>query len=326
MTAFVLKRHNPRELPVQLAGKLLIIILALTLMMCGATRAFANPMPKLDVTVKGEHVRLGDVFDGLTQNADFVLAPAPGPGQELVWNQATLLRIATAFDLPWRPDSDAQVHIRRAVTLVDADTLRAVVRDYLAEQDVDQNVSYKISFSTMVPEIIVSSESAPSVRLADFNLQQAGGTFTALFQVSSNGKTQNVDLRGVAERMIRVPVLNRDVRNGDIITPENISWTMEKASTMRKDTVRNANDLIGSTPRKSLTAGELIRSESVQMPRMVGRGDLITLVYNQNGMFLTAKGRALEDGAMGQAIKVSNTSSNRTITARVTADKEVTVN
>jgi flagella basal body P-ring formation protein FlgA len=43
-------------------------------------------------------------------------------------------------------------------------------------------------------------------------------------------------------------------------------------------------------------------------------------------MYLTARGKALDDGAMGQAIKVSNTGSNRVIEARVTAQKEVTVN
>lgn len=330
MTALIVKRHNPRELPAALAGKLLAIILGMTLVMvllaAGMGRAFANPMPRADVMVKGEHIRLGDVFDGVTQNADFVLAPAPGPGQELVWNQATLLRIATAFNLPWRPDTDSQVHIRRSVALVDGDTLRSVIRDYLTSQDIDPNISYKVSFNGVVPEIIVSSETTPDVRLADFNLQQAGGTFSALFTIKSNGKTQNVNLRGTAERMIRVPVLNRDLRNGDIIQPENISWTLEKAAALRKDTIRSENDLIGSTPRKNLTAGETVRADAIQMPRMVGRGDLVTLVFNQDGMFLTAKGRALEDGAMGQVIKVSNSSSNRTISARVTADKEVTVN
>ena len=62
------------------------------------------------------------------------------------------------------------------------------------------------------------------------------------------------------------------------------------------------------------------------MPQMVSRGELVTMVFDQNGMRLTAKGRALEDGTMGQSIKVSNTGSNRTIEGRVTGSKQITVN
>lgn len=323
------KRSNPNALDGRLASKLVAIIIALTLvlglLLCGIDQAFANPLaPKPDVRVADENIRLGDVFEGV-QNADFILAPAPAPGEELVWNKPTLLRIATAFNLPWRPQEDAQVRIRRTATLVDADTLKAVVRDHLATVGTDD--TFNVTLTSELPQVIVDGDVTPDVRLVDFDMQPAGGTFSAVLKVSGGAaQPQTVNVRGVAEHMVRLPVLKRSMKNGDVIGEYDIGYTTQKAATLPRDVVRNAADLIGATPRRSVSAGELVGNNDLQMPLLVSRGDIVTMVYRQNGMYLTAKGRALEDGAMGQLVKVANTNTSRQIEAKVTNNKEVTIN
>jgi flagella basal body P-ring formation protein FlgA len=50
----------------------------------------------------------------------------------------------------------------------------------------------------------------------------------------------------------------------------------------------------------------------------IRRGEPVTLVYNAPGMALSMRTRALEDGAIGQSVRLLNTASNRTIDAVVT--------
>ncbi|MEZ5995117.1 MAG: flagellar basal body P-ring formation chaperone FlgA [Hyphomonadaceae bacterium] len=50
----------------------------------------------------------------------------------------------------------------------------------------------------------------------------------------------------------------------------------------------------------------------------VRRGESVQLVYEMPGMSLAMRARALEDGAIGQSVRLLNTSSNRTIEATVT--------
>lgn len=50
----------------------------------------------------------------------------------------------------------------------------------------------------------------------------------------------------------------------------------------------------------------------------VRRNEPVTLVYQTGGVSLTLRGRALEDAAVGQPVRVLNTASNRTIDAIVT--------
>lgn len=50
----------------------------------------------------------------------------------------------------------------------------------------------------------------------------------------------------------------------------------------------------------------------------IRRGESVTLVYSAPGMSLTMRTRALEDAAIGQPVRLLNTSSNRTIDAVAT--------
>ncbi|NBX65998.1 MAG: flagella basal body P-ring formation protein FlgA [Proteobacteria bacterium] len=322
------KRSNPNALSVYLAGKLAAFILALTLAMVFLVvvmgQAFAGPMPKAQVMVKGTDIKLGDVFEGLSQHADFVLAPAPHPGEELVWHAPTLLRIATAFNLPWRPQDEDKISIRRAASIVDADTVRAVIRDHLATMnDAD---SFNVTLSTTIPEIVVPGLDMPRVEVADFSMPQSGGPFSAIIRVAaSGGKPETVTLRGMAERLVHVPVLKRTMKNGTIIEATDITWVTKPAAGIRRDIILDEASLIGTTPRKAVAAGIVLRPDDLQTPLMIKRGAPVTMVYETGGMYITAKGRAMEDGAYGQTIKVSNVGSNKQLEAQVTGSRIVTV-
>lgn len=318
------KRSNPNVLPLPLAGKLLAAVAVAMLVMALLNHAFAATFPRTDIMVHSQNIKLGDVFEGAIENADFVLAPAPRPGEELVWNAPTLLRIATAFNLPWRPKSEDRISIRRAATLVDADTVRAVLRDHLST--LNNRDSFNLSLSTTIPEIIVPSLDMPQIQVADFNMPASGGPFSAIIKVGTGkDKSQTVTLRGMAERMVHVPVLKRSIKNGNIINAADIEWVTYAATSVPRHALLDTDTMIGATPRRLITAGNVIKADDLEMPKMVSRGDVVMMVYQKDGMYLTAKGRALEDGLSGQTIKVSNMGSNRQIQARVTANNQVTV-
>lgn len=59
-------------------------------------------MLKQKSTIDDDYLRLGHVFDGLTEHADYVLAPAPIPGETTVLNAYSLNRIVAPFGLDWK--------------------------------------------------------------------------------------------------------------------------------------------------------------------------------------------------------------------------------
>jgi flagella basal body P-ring formation protein FlgA len=71
--------------------------------------------------------------------------------------------------------------------------------------------------------------------------------------------------------------------------------------------------------------GAPIRIKDVTNPQLISRGDEITIIVKEGGMQLTAKGKAMQNGAEGDMIRAVNVTSNRSLTAMVTGDRTVTV-
>src|SRR4051812_29731921 len=106
-----------RELDVKkiLDVKRLMMVVAMTAFVF--THAYAAPMPKTESVIMHDQITLGDVFDGVKENADYYLAPAPAMGKSVTLDANDLARISEAFHLGWTPDSALQhVVIRRSST------------------------------------------------------------------------------------------------------------------------------------------------------------------------------------------------------------------
>ena len=99
------------------------------------------------------------------------------------------------------------------------------------------------------------------------------------------------------------------------------------------ETARLATDFIAgravlfsaATRLSALIAGRPVLAASVREPRAVRRGDQVLIAFSGDGIDLTAPGRALQDGILGDQVRVVNLASNRTITAAVAGSGRVTV-
>lgn len=84
-------------------------------------------------------------------------------------------------------------------------------------------------------------------------------------------------------------------------------------------------DVVGNEARVTLYQGRPIRTGDVVRPAIVGRNDLVTLIFVQSGLTITTEGRALGRGATGDVIRVMNLSSRTTLSGRVRTDGSVEV-
>ena len=117
--------------------------------------------------------------------------------------------------------------------------------------------------------------------------------------------------------MVEVPVASRDIRRGIVIGAEDINWVRMSESNIAGEVLHLEQDLVGRIANANIRAGQTFRPISVMRPVAVLKGKLVNVIYNTRAMNLTAKGKVLEDGAVGQVIRVSNTKSNTHVLAEV---------
>ena len=81
----------------------------------------------------------------------------------------------------------------------------------------------------------------------------------------------------------------------------------------------------GRVAKRALGAGTLVRSSDLVRPEIVGRGDIVTVVYDGPGVNLSMRAKATEAGALGDTVNVINPSSKKTLQAVVTGPGRVSV-
>lgn len=111
------------------------------------------------------------------------------------------------------------------------------------------------------------------------------------------------------------------LRKGTVLTDADVNIKISPSEDFTE--IRSA--FVGQELRRTIYAGHKINRAHVGAPILVKRNAPVTMIYNYGTMRLTAKGRALGAGSIGDTINVMNTSSRKKIIGIVTGPETVEV-
>jgi flagella basal body P-ring formation protein FlgA len=325
MKAIATKREWIETIKLSVKLSLLITFLFTgSVALVGGTRAALAASLKSSGIITGDYIKLGDVFDGV-KNAEYILGPAPAPGQDMILNARTLYKIASALDVQWSPSTASeQLVLRREASIIPQTEITVKLEDALRENGVKEKFS--ITYLSGPSDMVLPAGTPSTMDITAFNFDPTRDSFNAIVVApSADNPLKRVSVSGRIERLTAVPVLKNTLKNGDIISALDIDWIDLPQNRIANGTLMNERDLINMTPRRVASAGKPVNSNELEHPKMVGRGEDVTLVFANGGMMLSVKGKAMQDGAMGDSIRVSNTGSNKNLTGIVTAHREVTI-
>lgn len=287
--------------------------------------AFADTMLLPSVTVTGDTIHIGDLFRDSGPHASDPVAPAPAPGTRVTYNAAWLGSVAREHHLAWQPSSEFdQTSVERASRVIDAD---AVGQRILAAAAADTpNTDASIQLDNPGLRFIVPAEASDAMAIDGLNVNPRTGRFSVFVTApanSDNAQRLRVSGRIVYQVTIAVPAHGMSI--GDVFGPADVTETKLPRERVASDAITNRQQLVGKAARRILRAGETVRAGDIAEPIVVHKGDLVTMALNTAGMQLTAQGKAVEDGAMGASIRVTNTQSNRVIDAVVVGPNQVVI-
>ena len=281
-----------------------------------------------ETVIDGDHVTLGDLFDGLRDGqADVAVAMAPDPGREVVLPAAWLVRVARAYGIDYRPAvANETIVLSRASTVVDfagvEPQLVEALRPHLGAGEI------QLELSGLDRVIHLPAHVDASVSLVDVSYTASSGQFTALFAAPADAPVDEqvrVPVRGHARAILMVPVLTGRLDSGDIIGISDLDWIAVESQRIGPDVILDEDEMVGLAVRRTLSPGQPLRAADLRAPVIVPRGDTVTIHYHVGTLAITARGRALQDGAAGDVVRVINTDSNRTIEVVVRGPNEVAV-
>lgn len=276
-------------------------------------------------TVDADVVLLGDLFADVGKKRDTIVAAAPAPGAKAVFNASRLQSIARRAGLSWRPQSRHQkAVVTRTGRLISSNDIKRIIQASLINSGMPKDHEVDLNKNNLTLHLSANDKREIRVVQTQFNAQ--GKQFSAILDVPSDRSAFNrIQVTGSVHEILTVPVLARGIQRGEKITRRDLEFVKKRRKTVGRTTIIDVSRIVGKTPRRYLQTGKPMRMADLRLPVLVSKGKLVTLTLRNKHMLITAQGRALEDAAKGEVVRVSNTRSRQTVQGVVTGPNQVTI-
>ncbi|MEQ8327000.1 MAG: flagellar basal body P-ring formation chaperone FlgA [Parvibaculum sp.] len=290
------------------------LVLAAAALLSGAAHA-AELRPA--ITVAGDTVTLGDLFDDAGSAAETVVAAAPAPGARAEISVSRISLAARRNGIEWRNDTGLTyvVVARSGIAVPEAEVADAIAAAVAAQSNaLPSAATLQVDFTNGMAGIQVAEAGETTVKVEQIAFSARSGAFTALLRAPAGDMLSPLRrVTGRAYPVMDVPVLSREMQPGDIVRQQDIDWVRLPANRVSQNMIASIEGLLGMSPRRPARAGEPLRLSDMQPPLVVEKGAQVDMTFVSGSLTLTARGRALESGAVGDVVNVLNTRSNRTV-------------
>ena len=130
---------------------------------------------------------------------------------------------------------------------------------------------------------------------------------------------------GYVEAEVPVVVALRPIRCRSIIRKEDIALELKPLSRLPQDVIFKKVYVIGKQARVSIAPGTVLRMSYVELPVIIKRNQQVSIIAKGKCIVVRASGKALENGRLGEIIRVMNLESKRVVWAKVISPQEVEV-
>jgi flagellar basal body P-ring formation protein FlgA len=123
---------------------------------------------------------------------------------------------------------------------------------------------------------------------------------------------------------VEVAVLTRNVERTDILKSADVVVERRPRAEVGNDAAAR-EQAVGMQMRRPIRAGQPLRIADLAKPDLVQRDQPVTVIFQTAGLYLTTRGKALDNGTEGDIVSVLNIQSKRTVTGTVTGRGQVTI-
>ncbi|CAM3720520.1 flagellar basal body P-ring formation chaperone FlgA [Parendozoicomonas haliclonae] len=121
------------------------------------------------------------------------------------------------------------------------------------------------------------------------------------------------------EIALKAPVLvmKTTLSAGDVVQRSDVSRQVRDITALRQGYLTRMDYLEGRTLRRRANSGDVLAPGMFEKAVVVRKGDRVSLMAGHAGLKVMVPGTLLEDGAVGDSVRIKNISSGKTLVGRV---------
>lgn len=185
--------------------------------------------------------------------------------------------------------------------------------------ETDENKDVIMTLDRELPEALLQIEKPEDIEVEEFSLN--GEKFLA--KIRKDDATY--DIKGKFEDVLLLPVANRLIQPGEIISEDDLDTKEISESKLKNYMITDANEIIGLTPKRLIAPNQFIKTSQLQKKKDVEKGQTIQVHYKSGNLNITSPGKSLDHGTLGDMVRVMNPQSKKIIEGFVTGTGEVSL-
>lgn len=126
-------------------------------------------------------------------------------------------------------------------------------------------------------------------------------------------------------RYAQVLVSTRALVRGSVIAADDVRLARRRINGTAVGFLRDPATALGRVAARAIGPDQILGATNVMLPRLVKRGDEVTIASGGSAVRVQVKGQALKDGALGDRVSVRNLNSKRVVEGVVNADGMVVI-
>jgi flagellar basal body P-ring formation protein FlgA len=124
---------------------------------------------------------------------------------------------------------------------------------------------------------------------------------------------------------VAIPTPKAVIYPGDVIRDDMLADVPDAARDGSGPFVDSRSLIVGKTARLTLLPGHAIPFSGVSNRKLVSNGAEVKLIFSEGGLVIMTTGSALQDGSIGDIVRVRNDDSGVTVSGAVQPDGSVRV-
>jgi flagella basal body P-ring formation protein FlgA len=288
----------------------------------------AAPVLRARVAVTGNVVRIGDVIDNAGPAAKIAIYRAPDLGTTGTLSTAQViatLRSHQVIGVDTRDLSEISV-TRLARTFKSGDLELEVARALEHKNGLGEAADLKMTFDREVEDVRLDASHTGALQMTSLRFEPRGNRFDIAFEIANENFATPTRLRftGSVVETTATAVPTRNFERGEILKPDDVVIERRPKAEAGGD-LATRDRAVGMQARRQLRAGQPLKLADIGKPDLVLRDQNVTLTYETAGLYLTIRGKAMENGAEGDVVNVLNLQSKRTVSGVVIGREQVAI-
>ena len=260
------------------------------------------------------------------KQVDIAKAPLPSRSRLIAIDYIRLRLKQNGFSLENLDlQSSSGVEITRGHIEIDRQKIEKIVSHYLRTNVLKGNNIARIK-DLRVPERIILPRGHITYQvMAPRNTKYLGKIPLAVHFIVDGQFQKKVWTSATIEMFVDVVVAAKPLQKHKTITEDVIELRQMDLAHLPANVITDPMAVLGKRARSTISAKTVLRTDLIELPPLVKRGDIVVIVAESKGLRITALGKAKRKGSLGERIPVENFDSKKILNAQVLDAKTVRI-